>query len=232
MNTMKKIDVCLNKTKIIGRFILVILIFLKFLNTSKAQNTISDAEGNVYNIIQIGDQIWMKENLRTIKYNNGDLIGTTFPEFKDINGEDSPKYVWNYAGKENNVRTYGRLYTWYVIFDPRGVCPCGWHIPNDSEWLKLISYLGGDSIAGGKLKEEGSSDWNFPNVGATNESGFTALPGGGRISNGIYNDYGTGAIWWNAEGKGIYLNYSDAYIHKWHFIKSSGFSVRCIKDND
>jgi uncharacterized protein (TIGR02145 family) len=213
-------------------FVTVTFMLLTFFHASTAQDTISDADGNVYNTIQIGDQVWMKENLRTTKYSNGDIIGTTVPGNKDINDKANPKYVWKYAGKENNISIYGRLYTWYAVTDSRGICPCGWHIPNESDWLKLIEYLGGESVAGGKLKKEGTSDWYSPNVGATNKSGFTALPGGGRLSNGVFNDYGNGAIWWNAEGSGYYLNYSDAYIHKWGFVKSSGLSVRCVKNDD
>jgi len=207
------------------KFIFIALILLRLFNVSIAQNTISDVDGN-------GDQVWMKENLRTTRYNNGDNIGTTVHGNKDINEENSPKYVWEYTGKENNINAYGRLYTWYAITDSRSLCPCGWHVPNEAEWLKLVRYLGGESIAGGKLKKEGTTDWYSPNVGATNESGFSALPGGGRLSNGVFNDYGNGAIWWNAEGSGYYLNYSDAYIHKWGFVKSSGLSVRCVRDDN
>ncbi|RIH67089.1 hypothetical protein D1164_01255 [Mariniphaga sediminis] len=214
------------------KVIIVLLILLKLASVSIAQDTVTDIDGNIYHTVQIGDQIWMKENLRTTRYKNGDIIETTVPENKDINEENNPKYVWVFAGKEKNVNTYGRLYTWYSITDSRGLCPCGWHIPDESEWLKLANFLGGESVAGGKLKKEGIIDWYSPNIGATNESGFSALPGGGRLSNGVFNDYGNGAIWWNMEGSGYYLNYSDAYIHKWDFVKKSGLSVRCVKDDD
>ena len=103
--------------------------------------TISDIDGNVYKIIKLGDQWWMAENLKVTKYSNGDLIGTTIPATLDILGESTPKYQWAYDGNENNVSTYGRLYSWYAATDNRNVCPAGWHVPGDSEWTILTDYL-------------------------------------------------------------------------------------------
>ena len=124
--------------------------------------TVTDIDGNVYNTVTIGTQVWMKENLKVTKYRNGDAIGITTPATLDIWGETSPRYQWAYDGNESNVATYGRLYTWYAVTDSRGVCPTGWHVPTDSEWTTLTDYLGGESVAGGKMKEAGTTHWNSP----------------------------------------------------------------------
>ena len=121
--------------------------------------TVPDIDGNVYNTVTIGTQVWMAENLKTTKYRNGDLIGTTTPATLDISGESYTKYQWAYDGNESNVATYGRLYTWYAVTDTRNVCPTGWHVPTDAEWTTLTTFLGGESVAGGKLKETGTTHW-------------------------------------------------------------------------
>jgi len=146
---------------------------------------VKDVDGNSYKTIKIGNQIWMAENLKTTHYANGDAIpdGTGAG---DISGETDPKYWFAYVDDLNNVTTYGRLYTWYTVIDSRNVCPDGWHVPTDTEWTTLTDYLGGTSVAGGKLKETGTTHWTTPNTGATNETGFTALPGGYRSNNGAF----------------------------------------------
>jgi uncharacterized protein (TIGR02145 family) len=115
---------------------------------------IADGDGNIYTTVTIGSQTWIRENLKTTKYPNGDLIGTTTPATLDISSETSPKYQWAYEGDDINVLIYGRLYTWYAATDSRKICPVGWHIPNDTEWTILITYLCGGGIAGGKLKKQ------------------------------------------------------------------------------
>ena len=145
-------------------------------------SAVTDVDGNIYGKVIIGTQIWLTENLKTTKYRNGDLIGTTTPAELNIYDEVTPKYQWAYNGNEDKVATYGRLYTWYVITDTRNICPTGWHVPSDAEWLTLENYLGGYAIAGGKLKEIGTTHWVTPNYMATNETGFTALPMAGVIS--------------------------------------------------
>ncbi len=142
---------------------------------------ITDGDGNIYTTVTIGTQVWLNENLKTTRYRNGDIIGTTSPATLDIRGESEPKYQWVYNGDEDNAATYGRLYTWYVITDSRGLCPAGWHIPSNTEWGILDSFLGGGNLSGGKLKEAGTSHWLSPNIGADNSTGFTALPGGFTI---------------------------------------------------
>jgi uncharacterized protein (TIGR02145 family) len=205
---------------------------------------IADIDGNIYSAVTIGTQIWMKENLRTTKYRNGDLIGTTAPATLNISEESNPKYQWAYDGSESNVATYGRLYTWYAATDSRNVCPLGWYVPTNAERYTLVNYLDANSsisnpeslIAGGKLKESGTSHWKSPNTGATNESGFTGLPGGWRQPGGIFYgilEYGN---WWSSTEYGLfayflYLDYRYSDVN-WNFYsKQMGFSIRCLKDN-
>jgi uncharacterized protein (TIGR02145 family) len=136
-----------------------------------------------------------------------------------------------------HVATYGRLYTWYAVTDNRNVCPAGWHIPTDAEWTTLIDYLGGSTVGGGKLKETGTKHWWRPNTGATNESGFTALPGGKRNTDGSYSFIRLHGYWWSSEeyptagafGRDMGYNYTWV-LRNYGFTKRTGFSVRCIKD--
>lgn len=167
------------------------------LTVTSTSATVTDIDGNVYNTVTIGTQVWMKENLKVTKYRNGDAIGTTIPATLDISGETSPKYQWAYYGNESNVADYGRLYTWYAATDSRGLCPTGWHLPTDAEWTTLTTFLGGEAVAGGKMKEAGTSHWNF-NTGADNSSGWTGLPGGYRHGYGAFFDIGNYGDWWSA----------------------------------
>jgi uncharacterized protein (TIGR02145 family) len=198
-----------------------------------------DVEGNTYKTVTIGTQDWMAENLKTTKYRNGDLIGTTTPAGFDIYNEITPKYQWAYAGSENYVATYGRLYTWYAVTDSRNVCPTGWHVPTASEWTVLVTFVGGWETAGGKLKETGTAHWQSPNTGATNETGFTALPSGRRDYANDFDDLGSDGYWWSStssstEGSGVgrTINYyvSSIYVDEVSSRKHSGYSVRCVKD--
>lgn len=194
-------------------------------------------DGNVYNTVTIGTQGWMKENLKVTKYRNGDAIPTTTPATLDISGETSPKYQWAYNGDNNNAATYGLLYTWYAITDSRGVCPTSWHVPADSEWTTLTGYLGGGTVAGGKMKEAGTTHWNSPNTGADNSSGFTALPGGYRFSNGTFVSIGGSGSWWSATesgergawDRGLLYNHGGVFRSS-YFNKGDGVSVRCVRD--
>lgn len=195
----------------------------------------SDGDNN-YPVVEIGTQVWMAENLKTIKYGNGNFIGTTDPYNKDISEETDPKYHWAYEGNESNVATYGRLYTWYAVTDSRNVCPTGWHLPTDTEWSTLTTWLGGESVAGGKLKESGTTHWNGTNEGSTNETGFTALPAGNRHDIGIFDYVGNVGSWWSSnefdadnaidrimEDDGDYADYATD-------MKTNGYSVRCVRD--
>jgi len=204
--------------------------------TQAAGGKVSDIDDNSYNTIKIGDQVWMAENLKTTKYSNGDLIGTTDPYNLDISGETDPKYQWAFNGDESNIADYGRLYTWYAVTDGRNICPAGWHVPTDADWTILTDYLGGLSVAGGKLKDIGTVHWSSPNNGATNESCFTALPGGVREDDGTFGNFGTYGYWWSATEydattvmvRLITNEYDDVTLY--NYKKKSGFSVRCLKD--
>ena len=157
-----------------------------------------DGDGNLYATTTIGTQVWMAENLRTTKYADGTAIPlvNTNATWNALTAT-SKAYCW-YNDDIGNKATYGALYTWAAAMNGaassadnpstiQGVCPTGWHLPSDEEWTELTYYLGGESVAGGKLKETGTTHWNSPNTGATNETGFTALPGGYR---GIYGNFG------------------------------------------
>ena len=198
--------------------------------------TLTDIDGNIYKTITIGNQTWMAENLKTTKYSDGTLIGTTSPASLDIFDENFPKYQWVYNGTESNVSTYGRMYTWYALTSSCNICPSDWHIPTDSEWESLIDYLGGYEVAGSKLKETGLTHWQSPNEEVTNETGFTALPGGYRFYYGGFFDLGKYGIWWTStEASTIFarMHYMEASsgIVGWNIAdKKIGYSVRCIRD--
>jgi uncharacterized protein (TIGR02145 family) len=201
---------------------------------------VSDIDSNFYHSVTIGTQTWMTENLKTTRYSNGDIIGTTSSPRLNIAGEDTPKYQWAYDGDEANVPIYGRLYTWYAITDSRNVCPTGWHVPSDDEWTTLTTCLGGEAVAGDKLKETGTVHWASTDTQTNNESGFTALPGGFR--NGYeskffgiwYYSYwwsstslvtGTVSSSWDRD-----ISNSGMNIQRVCCPKMSGLSIRCIKD--
>ncbi len=198
--------------------------------------TVIDINLNIYNTITIGTQVWMAENLKTTKYRNGDLISTTTPATLDITGESTPKYQWSYDGNESNIYPYGRLYTWYVLNDSRAICPTGWHVPTYAEWVVLTTYLGGADIAAAKLMETGTAHWQSHNTGATNETNFTALPGGRRIYNGTFDYIGRYGIWWSATEDDATNAWSFDMEHGWNNvshgsdIKRWGYSIRCLKD--
>ena len=158
--------------------------------------TVTDIDGNLYYAVIIGSQCWMAENLKTTKYRNGDAIpnvtdNTTWSAL--ITGA-----LCNYNNDANNMTTYGRLYNWYAVSDSRNIAPVGWHVPTDVELTTLTDYLGGLSIAGNKLKEPGTTHWASPNTGAVNETGFTALPGGYRVSSGSFSNLGNNGYWWSS----------------------------------
>jgi uncharacterized protein (TIGR02145 family) len=200
-------------------------------------NELTDGDGNIYTSVTIGTQVWLKENLRTTRYRNGDIIGTTTPATLDIRGESTPAYQWVYSGNEANIATYGRLYTWYAITDSRGLCPEGWHIPGDNEWGALATFLGGEDIAGGKLKETGTTHWMSPNTGADNITGFTAVPGGFRNSDGTFSDMTLTCTMWSSSAYDIEFPYLcdlyaiAGYLNRYYgYGKSFGFAVRCVKN--
>ena len=206
-------------------------------NPELTYGSVSDLEGNVYKTIIIGTHTWMAENLKATKYNNGDIIGTTIPSTLDISQENEPKYQWAYDGNETLVSAYGRLYTYYAVSDSRNVCPEGWHVPSDEEWRMLRDFLGGEIPAGGSLKESSLAHWFDPNTAATNETGFTALPGGYRNNIYGFSNLGFYGYWWSStyyditSGWAWSMEYSNGNILSGRGFDLHGISVRCLMDN-
>jgi uncharacterized protein (TIGR02145 family) len=202
---------------------------------------LSDNSGNIYSTIQLGNQVWMSENLKTIKFKNGDVIDSTNQKTLYFNNGDWSHLLtgaWSYYENEPTKNSlYGKLYNWYAVNDNRGICPTGWHIPSDSEWKILEEYLGGNEIAGGKMKT--TSNWNSPNTGATNESFFYGLPGGVRGINPInFTSIGNAGGWWSSTQDILcdcnasyhYLRFDTNVFTQDYLKKNTGLSVRCLKD--
>lgn len=195
---------------------------------SSTFGTVSDNEGNSYKTITIGSATWMAENLRVLKYRNGDDIdkvptGTVWEEH-------TTGGVFRYHDDANNQALYGYLYNSFAKTDPRGVCPSGWHIPASDEWEALAAQLGGIDEAGTKMKEAGTAHWITPGTG-DNSSGFTGMPGG-SIHNGLIADIGTDGYWWSAEdGNFYYLTYNFRSLrNKDTADPDEGLAIRCVKD--
>jgi uncharacterized protein (TIGR02145 family) len=191
-------------------------------------------DGYKYSVVQIGDQLWMAENLRATKYNDGTNIPLVQGKAQ-WDALSTPGYCW-YKNDFNTYGTvYGALYNWYAV-ETGKLSPVGWHVPTDAEWTILTTYLGGEEVAGGKLKETGTSHWVSPNEGATNESGFTALPADARYYIGDYYFLGYYAHWWsssefnNDEAWLRYVANDYGGVARISPNKHYGVSVRCIKD--
>ena len=194
--------------------------------------TLKDIDGNVYQIITIGDQCWMAENLKVVHYRNGDAI----PEVTD-NTEWRNLTTGAYCEYDNNsanVETYGRLYNWYAVNDSRNIAPEGWHVPTDDEWQILVDNCGGSSVAGGKLKA--TSGW-YDDGNGTDDYGFAALPGGYRYCYyGFFYDMGSYAYFWSStEYDSNYawnreLYYFNAFVYRLNVNKRHGFSARLVRD--
>jgi len=196
---------------------------------------LKDIDGNVYHTVTIGTQVWMVENLKTTKYNDGSAIPlvTDPTEWTNIN---TGAYCW-YDNNTNNKNTYGALYNWNAVNSGK-LCPTGWHVPTQAEWEILRDFLGDNAMmVGGKLKETGTSHWESPNTGATDEYGFKALPGGERYQYGVFTYLGTKSNMWSStassdtETYGLRLFNDDTEFHftvGWN--KKRGLSVRCIKN--
>jgi uncharacterized protein (TIGR02145 family) len=176
--------------------------------------------------------------LAVTKYRNGDPIPTGLSNTTWQSTTSGAYAIYDNVAANNT--TYGKLYNWYAVNDSRGLCPTGWHVPSDAEWTTLINYLdpnadGGNyapNIAGGKMKS--TTGWTSPNSGATNESGFTGLPGGIRSTNGTYNNIGYDGFWWSST-ENVYawtrrLTYGDSSFYRNSSYKRNGFSVRCVRD--
>jgi uncharacterized protein (TIGR02145 family) len=224
------------KFELFQLFIMGILIFVLYSckKDDNDNNTVTDIDGNVYHTVTIDKQVWMVENLKVTHYRNGDSIRrvTNNSSWSNL----STGAYCDYANSPGNSITYGRLYNWYAVTDPRNLAPEGWHVPSDAEWTVLTNNLGGQLSAGGKLKETGTSHWLSPNAAATNEIGFTALPGGKRYGDGSFDNIGTTAAWWSSTGhnsgmswgRGIDYNLSSIYWYGTY--NETGLSVRCVKN--
>jgi uncharacterized protein (TIGR02145 family) len=216
----------------------VLLLIIASGSFAQVKDSITDArDGQTYRTVKIGTQTWMAENLKATKYRNGDLIGTTSsPSLKIKNEDSAAKYQWVYEGDEQKVAAYGRLYTWHAVTDSRGICPSGWHIPAEADWQALTDFLASDTVACGKMKEKGTAHWNEPNEGATNETSFSALPGGYRSSDGSFDGMGMAGYWWSAtenfdtNGWSRVVNWISRNLSRNTENKAYGFSVRCIRD--
>jgi uncharacterized protein (TIGR02145 family) len=195
---------------------------------------ITDIEGSEYTTIKIGNQTWMAKNLKTTRYNDGTPINLVTDGAKWA-ALSSPAYSWYENDLTSYKPSYGALYNFYAVRTGK-ICPKDWHVPGDAEWSVLSSFLGGEDIAGGKLKGQGTSFWVSPNTGATNASGFNALPGGLRFHDGMYRDFGFSGYWWTSteyKGERAYFRYMDyeySTIFRFENLKKIGFSVRCIRD--
>jgi uncharacterized protein (TIGR02145 family) len=227
-------------------------IFLSLTNSCKKDNvinhlpaTVTDADGNIYHEISIGPQIWMAENLKTTKYNNGEPIPNVTDKLT-WESLSSGAYCY-YSNDTANIRTFGMLYNWYAVSDSRNIAPAGWHIPTDAEWSALRSWLGGELIAGGKLKSRGTfnivdfnlaptQNWETPNIGASDAVGFSALPGGYRYYGAVFGGVEYAGYWWSSTqyDSGTawcrYLSNNSSELFSSYIAKGLGFSVRCIKD--
>lgn len=207
-------------------------------DSSTKLQSVTDIDGNVYRTVVIGDQHWMAENLKVTKYRNGDNI-TNITAASSWNSDTSGAYGV-YVSSEIDATTYldsyGRLYNWYAVDNSGGICPEGWHVPTADEYDALSTYLGGNSVAGGKLKETGTDHWNSSNTGATNEYGFTALPAGFRAyNNGTFSSVGVYNYLWVSDSNGSnatfwYLNTNTTLFRTGSTVKTYGFSVRCLED--
>ncbi len=195
--------------------------------------TITDIDGNVYHAVSIGTQVWMVENLKTTRYNDGTYIPLVTDDDIWIS-LTSDAYCWS-NNDPDNKNPYGALYNWYAVNTGK-LAPTGWHVPTDADWNTLINFAGGTVTAGGNLKETGTDYWSPPNTGATDEYGFTALPGGYRSSaNGTFVNLSYYGVWWSATGTigsigRLLLENTTATADYNHDIQTQGFSVRCIMD--
>ena len=195
--------------------------------------TVTDVDGNVYETVTIGNQVWMAENLKTTHYRNGEPINYLTDE-ADWNNATAGAYCV-YENDEVSNAIFGMLYNGFAVQDGRNLAPQGWHVATDADWTVLTDHLGGLAEAGGKLKETGFAHWSAPNIGATNETGFTALGAGLRGSGhftGLMNygywwtssSYNADALWRRSMGSGT------AVVSRADNPKTFGFSVRCVKD--
>ena len=210
--------------------------FAKTNKTDSNSGINTDNDGNVFNTVTIGNQVWMAENLRSTKYRDGSSI-TNVTGTSQWGALTTGAYC-SVLNNSTNSKTYGQLYNWYAITDSRNIAPKGWHVPTYYEWDEMFYYIGVDSLAGEKLKETGTTHWTYPNTGATNIYGFNALPSGWRQDDGLFYAFGYSTFWWtstenasntlNAYGREI--DYNKSSLDRYYTYKSWGLTVRCVRD--
>lgn len=227
---------------------LFLALLLGSCETEEEETTVKDVDGNVYGTVKIGEQIWMTENLGATKFSDGTEIDLV-EESTEWSALSEPGYCFYNNSPDYGTEDYGILYNWYTV-DRGGLCPDGWHVASDADWSELISYIDPEAglsqidetlyleseVAGGLLKEEGTSHWKTPNTGATNEFGFNALPAGYRYENGTFYLGGAYGSWWSSdqsnENLGIvrFIDYNTTKEFRSFDSKKDGFAVRCVKD--
>lgn len=207
-------------------------------NSDLTYGTVTDVEGKSYKTIPVGIKVWMAENLKTTKFNDGSAI-PLIVNSADWTNIQTPAYCWF----DNNDSLYGDIYgvyyNWFAVSTGK-LCPAGWHIPADNEWQLLVDYLGGSNVAGSKVKEAGTNNWVFPNSDATNSSGFTALPAGMRGSlDGTFSGEGNYGGWWSTTETNVsplgaaysrWIHGDTTIVARSEIFKKDGFSIRCVKD--
>jgi len=220
-----------------SRFILVFALIsgTLALNSCKKDKdeVVKDADGNEYQIVEIGSQTWTAENLKATKLNDGTPISnvTAKTEWASLN---APGYCW-YDNSADNKAGHGALYNFHAVSTGK-LCPQGWHVPTDADWLALENHLGGEVVAGGKMKETGTAYWNSPNTGATNDSGFNGRGSGLRFMGGDFGEMKKYGLWWSSTTGGggawfrsIYFDVGTLTTQS--YSTKTGLSVRCIKSN-
>jgi uncharacterized protein (TIGR02145 family) len=204
-------------------------------NTNTTDNSTNESDNeNTLDGVTIGTQVWSSKNLDVSTFRNGDPIpqAKTREEWQKAGENKQPAWCY-YDNDPANGTKYGKLYNRYAVNDPRGLAPRGWHVPSDAEWTTLTNYLGGEDVAGDKMKA--SKGWEN-NGNGTNSSGFTGLPGGFRSFNGIFLSLGSNGFWWSssedytATAWDRFLNYSNSNVGRNTNDKEDGFSVRCLRD--
>ncbi len=224
--------------------ILFVLCLIMILQNCKKEEEFSvpftqvvDVDSNVYIVVTIGNQAWLKENLRTTRYNDYTAIPEIIDAVAWANLSTPGRCTYNNTDNQDTIAVYGRFYNWYAV-NTNKLCPIGWHVPSNDEWSALINNLGGENIAGGKLKEIGLEHWESPNADADNSSGFTATPGGIRYTNGNFYDMGYSSKWWTSTKYVfdeeridiVYLHNLSGSISRGFVEKQQGLCVRCLLD--
>ena len=219
------------KTALMLLFIVVLVSGCRKAEDPEIPLKVTDADGNVYDVVIIGKQGWMKENLKVTHYSDGSVIPnvTGTSEWASLTSG-----AWSeYNNSASTGTTYGKLYNGFAV-ETGKLCPTGWRVPTDDDWTELMNFLGGQSVAGGQIKQEGTSLWKTPNEGATNSSGFTALPAGFRGPTGLFYQNAEVAIWWSSSSEADKLPYwitvfSNAYMARnFPVTKVNGMTIRCI----